>query len=348
MSEFQLALTRWQQSLTEQSLSPRTVEDYGYYLHALNRTVVNLLGPTTMVAAALTGWRTRETARILAGTTSPSRVRSYIAALRSFYAFALSTKLVATDPSVGLVSPASVETLPRPLSHREVDALFSQLTGVTAEAVQDRAIAYLCYLSVRNSEACALRTDYVGYDAGEQVLTVQFPAKGNRERLVVLNEDGSDALAEHLLVACYPHALAEVDALVAAAPDNADLARVRRDARLATVDQRLREDELTHAAPRPVFTQHGRPMTRRDVSRRWAEIRAVANLPRKIQPHALRHTFATELLEQGEDIRSVQELLGHSSLKTTAIYTKVTRGKRASAVRKLRTPTLTALVRPED
>lgn len=339
MPDFQHALTRWQAHLTDTlQLSARTVSDYGYYVRAMHRTLGNLLDDPATVRAALNAWRTQQAPLIKRKKTSASRVRAYIAALRSFFGYCLTTGLLPSDPTVDLVAPSTAETLPRPLGHRDVDALFSAIDTSTPEGRQDLAIAWLCYLSVRNSEACDLMTDYVLYIDAEDTLALQFPAKGQKERLVVLNETGADALAVHMLETLFPQGLIEVDQQIAAAPDDANLLEIRRRARLLILDKYLSDREALGLPSLPVFTINGRQINRRDVSRRWAQLRATGNLPKKVQPHALRHTFATELLEQGEDIRSLQELLGHASIKTTTIYTKVTRGKKASAVRKLRLP----------
>lgn len=346
MIDFQLALTRWQASLTEQSLSPRTVSDYGYYVRAIHRDVTPLLGPSATVRTALNNWRAQQTPLIKRKLTSSSRVRSYIAALRSFFAYCVKTHLVEADPTDDLVAPSSPETLPRPLSHSDVDAVFTQLAGPAPEQVQDVAIAWLCYLSVRNSEACGLTTSHITLDESAGMFALQFPAKGDKERLVLLNVPASEALATHLLTTVFPAGLAAVDVVVAAAPPGEDLLAVRRAARLELADLALREYELSGAPARPVFTMNGRQLTRRDISRRWVALRAEGKLSDKVQPHALRHTFATELLENGEDIRAVQELLGHSSIKTTAIYTKVTRGRKATAIAKLRTPQLATPMEP--
>lgn len=318
MPTFPYAFACWQQALIDASMSPRTITDYGYYVRAVQRDVCDLLGDPTTVAAALAKWRAEQNPLLKRKKTSASRVRAYIAALRSFFGYCVKHNLVTSDPASQLIAPASVETLPRPMSHRDVDALFAAFED-TPEGRQDRAIAWLCYLSVRNSEACGLTTAHVMYDAAEGVLALQFPAKGDKERLVLLNEEGSDALAVHMLTTLYGKSVPVGD-------------------RLTVLDDCLAAEEAASAEPRTIFHVNGRPMTRRDLSRRWARIRAAAKLSAKAQPHALRHTFATELLDSGEDIRSVQELMGHSSIKTTTIYTKVTRTRKASAVRKLRVP----------
>lgn len=326
MTLFDELVERWQRNLLDHNKSQRTVEDYAYYVAALHRNVCDLLDAPEAVATALAAWREAQTPLIKRKLTSASRVRAYIAALRSFYGFLVASGVYPANVATSLTAPASKETLPRPLQAKEVDALFAGIDDSTPEGLQDLAVTWLCYLSARNSEACALTTEEILYDATEETLVLQFTAKGDKEQLLVMNPVGAEVLARHLLTRLAPELVfsQEVEDL--------------RKARFVTVDRLLLEREQRGLPALPVFTINGRQMNRRDVSRRWALLRAKLGLPHKIQPHALRHTFATEMLENGEDLRSVQELLRHSSIKTTTIYTKVTRGKKGRAVRKLRIP----------
>lgn len=319
---FERTLNGWQETLREEGKSERTVEDYGYYVKAVNATVVPLLADSERVLRELKVWRSKQTPKITRGETSGSRVRSYIAALRSFFDYAHDAGVVAANPALELVTPSSKKTLPRPLQPAEVDQLFVGLLSGT-----EKALAWLYYLSLRNEEACDLETKHLVLDKQEQVLVLQFAGKGGKERVVPLNAQASNVLARHLLATHWS------DRIFSA--DNSEESQL---ARLKLVDDELRFLEA-EGRSLPVFlTSTGRRLNRRDVSRIWASIRKRCNLPSKIKPHALRHTFATEMLEQGEDIRTVQEMLGHESIKTTAIYTMVTRGKRNQAVQKLRVP----------
>lgn len=323
-SEFEKVFEGWQKELREtprpagRFYSTRTVEDYGFYVNAVNRDVVTLLADPAQVTTSLKTWRTKQNPLIHRGQTSGSRVRGIIAALRSFFAYAQRTGAATTNPALELLTPGSKKTLPRPLQPAEVDQLFVGLSGT-----MEKALAWLYYLSLRNDEACRLETKHMVLDQKEGVLVLQFSGKGDKECVVPLNPEASDALARHLLEQYWP-------AHLALAKDAAD--------RLQRLDgQFVRLEEADGSLP--VFrTETGRPLRRRDVSRIWSSVRKRVNLPAKFKPHALRHTFATEMLEQGEDIRTVQELMRHESIRTTAIYTQVTRGKRSQAVRKLRVP----------
>jgi site-specific recombinase XerD len=320
---FETLFGDWQINLEQEGYSRRTREDYGYYVSAINRDVTPLLGAPEYVQAELRIWRSKQQPLMKRKLTSASRVRSYIAALRSFFTYAQAVGAASSNPASDLISPGSKMTLPRPLSHSEIDSLFTGLDGL-----QEHALAWLYYMSLRNEEACSLETKHITFDHKESLLVLQFRGKGDKERIVPLNAEASDALAMLLIT---PDEEIEDKRLGGPLEE-------RRHRRLFWLDGRLMVME-ERGESRPVFTTStGRTLNRRDVSRIWSKLRKRAGLPAKMKPHSLRHTFATEMLEQGEDIRTVQELLGHTSIKTTAIYTHVTRGKRSQAVRKLRVP----------
>lgn len=317
-SSFEKAYNAWQEVLREERYSNRTVEDYGFYVTAMNRDVVPLLSDASHVFNQLKIWRSKQTPLINRGETSGSRVRGIIAALRSFFAYAQRAGAAKANPALELLTPSSKRTLPRPLQASEVDQLFTGLAGT-----KELALAWLYYLSLRNEEACRLETKHLSFDRKEGVLVLQFSGKGDKEGVVPLNVEASDALARHLLEEYWPARL---------------LSAADTTLRLQALDEELAKLEMLEQS-KPVFTMvNGRPLNRRDVSRMWSRLRERGSLPEKFKPHALRHTFATEMLEQGEDIRTVQEMMRHASINTTAIYTQVTRGKRSQAVQKLRVP----------
>lgn len=314
--DLRAALATWAERLVAQNRSPRTIADYRAYVTAVSRRVP-LLDPPDVVAPALAAWRQAEAARLAAQKTSASRIRAYIAALRSFYDAQIAAGRYPSNPARLLLVPSSKPTLPRPVGEHDMAALFGGLQTDPTVTTADRALAWLCYLSARASEACSLTTAHVQVE--DDRLVLQFLAKGSRDHIIVLNTEATDALVTHMLATLWPTQPVEPPG---------DLA-----ARLEAVRLALAGDP----AVRPIFAvgPTGRPMTRRDLSRRWTALRTRFGLSRRVQPHALRHTFATTLLEEGEDLRTVQELLGHRSIKTTTIYTQVTRRGKRRAVDKL-------------
>jgi integrase/recombinase XerC len=207
--------------------------------------------------------------------------------LRRFFRFARTRGILGTEPDVRVLEKVRSRRLPRALPE---DGLLRSLEGLAATGVapRDRAILELLYGSgLRVSEAAALRLR----DLDAYTRSVRVQGKGGRERIVPITESALEALEES-----------------------------------------FRERGVT-AGDGP----HGRLpvfVNRRGASLGVRQMRRVvsAHLPRSGErggssPHALRHSFATHLLDHGADLRAVQELLGHAQLATTAIYTHVTKSR---------------------
>ena len=211
-----------------------------------------------------------------------------MAALRRYFAWAVRTGLAAADPTVGLSSPGGDARLPRVLRNDELHQLLDDVGTRADGPVGDRddALLELLYGSgLRVSELCTLDVDAV--DLGRRRVTVW--GKGSRERAVPLSGPSTDTL-ERWLGGSRLEFLSGVTAV-----------------------------SVTDAAAL-FHNRAGRRISPRDV-RRVLDRRS----PVPTHPHALRHTFATHLLDGGADLRSVQELLGHADLGTTQVYTHVSR-----------------------
>jgi len=209
-----------------------------------------------------------------------------LSALRAFYAHALRRGLRRDDPTALLEPPKLPRSLPKALPEAQVEALLAAADTGTAEGLRDRAMLELMY-------ACGLRvSELVGLPATalnlrQGVLRVQ--GKGGRERLVPLGEEAQHWLGRYL-----------------------------DSARPALAGKR--------AVPALFVNAGGEAPTRQQF---WSLVKrhaAAAGIdPARISPHGLRHSFATHLLNHGADLRTLQMLLGHSSLSTTQIYTLVAR-----------------------
>ena len=217
--------------------------------------------------------------------SAASRKRK-LTALRSFYRYLMRVGAAAKNPAVDVMNPKLPQPLPRAVPEGEMAALVETPSAKTVLGLRDRAILELLYGGgLRVSELCGL--DLEDYDASAHEIRVW--GKGSKERVVP----------------------------------------VPGRARAAIVAYRLRRPELL-LRPQPKQTPEafflnfrgGRLTTRRVCSHvdRYARLCA---LTRHISPHALRHSFATHLLNAGADLRSIQELLGHASLSTTQRYTSV-------------------------
>ena len=218
-----------------------------------------------------------------------STVARKIATLRSFYKWLHRRGTIPTNPMLLIRTPKQMKRLPKAITVEQIDKLLSMPDDCDTLGARDRAILETLYSTgVRVSELVALnRTDL---HQAEQTLLIR--GKGKKERIVPL---GSHALAaiRHYLTLLEP------------------------DSRFAALRDRSPMDLTV-----PLFVNKtcGR-LSSRSVRRKLDKYLIAAGLDPSISPHTLRHSFATHLLENGADLRSVQELLGHQSLSTTQIYT---------------------------
>ncbi|MEL7061077.1 MAG: tyrosine recombinase XerC [Acidobacteriota bacterium] len=212
-----------------------------------------------------------------------------LAAVRSFFRWAVSEGLRADDPAATARAPKLETTLPRHLRPGETEALLETATRDDELEARDRSIVELLYAAgLRVGELAAL--DWSDVDLRARVLRVL--GKGGKERMVPFGREAAQALSDW----------------------RAEWRMVRERADVLGAD---RDED-------PIFLNaRGGRLTARSVRRILDRRGAAAGLPPGIHPHTLRHTFATHLLENGADLRAIQELLGHASLATTQKYTHV-------------------------
>jgi integrase/recombinase XerC/integrase/recombinase XerD len=206
-----------------------------------------------------------------------------LAAIRSFYGALLRAGQVSANPADLVASPKLDRKLPRVLSRDEMQSLLERIPTRTPLEMRDRAMLELAY-------SCGLRAEEViNLDTdspdfeGERL---RIEGKGGKTRLVPMGEPAQLALRGYL-----------------------------ERGRGALVDKGS-ENAL-------LVSKSGRRLHPSDVRRRLQRWVREASIAGGVSPHALRHSFATHLLEGGADLRSIQELLGHSSLSTTQVYTQV-------------------------
>lgn len=188
------------------------------------------------------------------------------------------------------MTPKLPATLPSALTDSQVQKLFSVIDTKDAAGIRDNAMLELFIASgARISELAHLNLS----DIDNHERTVRLYGKGSKERIVPL----------------YEKAIEAVDMYV-------------KSARVELLAMNAHKD--IYLTQHLFISNRGRPMDAAALRRRFERLCRLAGLPSNITPHTMRHTFATELLEGGADLRSVQELLGHSSLSTTQIYTHLT------------------------
>ena len=226
---------------------------------------------------------------------STATMNRRLSSVRDLYRWLVEEGVTTEDAAAAIVSPKRAKTLPRTLTEDEAERLLEACDGRDARDVRDRAFLELLYATgARISEVSKL--DVRDVDLNQE--QVRLEGKGSKTRIVPIYDLAAERVRSYVLEA---------------RPGLAAKGNTREEALfLSTRGNRMSADAL-----RTVF-----------------ERRAVAaGIDRRVTPHAMRHTFATELLSGGADLRSVQTLLGHADLSTTQIYTHLTIDRMKAAAR---------------
>jgi integrase/recombinase XerC/integrase/recombinase XerD len=231
--------------------------------------------------------RHRDVRRYAAGLSSagaaPATVARKLASIRGLYGYLVRTERAGQNPAELVSSPKRSEKLPKVLTTEQMRSLLERIPGHTPLELRDRAMLELAY-------SCGLRCeeivnlDTAAIDFDSEQLRVL--GKGSKERILPVGEPAQRALERYL--------------------------------------ERGRRGLATDPREAAMFlSKSGRRLSNSDVTRRLGLWTREAALAAGISPHALRHSFATHLLEGGADLRTIQELLGHASISTTQVYTRV-------------------------
>ena len=223
--------------------------------------------------------------------SAPSTIARQLAAIRSLHRFLVNEDRRGDDPTIDVEGVRTPAGIPKALSEKQVNALLAAVTGDDPIARRDRALLELLYgTGARISEVCDLSMGDIDFEGR----LVRLFGKGAKERIVPFGRAAADAL-DHWF----------------APGGRLDLApaqwRRRDDANAVFLN--TRGGRLTRQAAWAVVKKYGR--------------RAGLDSHHQLSPHVLRHSCATHLLDHGADLRVVQELLGHASISTTQVYTKV-------------------------
>ncbi|MGB9813845.1 MAG: site-specific tyrosine recombinase XerD [Thermovenabulum sp.] len=216
-----------------------------------------------------------------------SSILRSLAAIKSFYHFLLREKVIEEDPTYNLETPKLEKKLPRVLTVEEVEKLLSQPNDEDLWGFRDRTMLELLY-------ATGIRvSELVSLKVENVNLEMGYlkcMGKGSKERIIPIGSVAINYLNHYI--------------------------------------KEVREKLLKNKKSDYLFFNHqGKSLTRQGFWKIIKKYAKKANIKKEITPHTLRHSFATHLLENGADLRSVQEMLGHSDISTTQIYTHLTKTK---------------------
>lgn len=216
----------------------------------------------------------------------PRTISRYLSSIRAFYRFLVDEDIVCEDPTVNISSPKVTVQPPEYLTLEEIDLLLSIPEESTVLGLRDRTIIELMY-------SCGLRiSELVSLKISDLNLRegyILVYGKGRKERIVPFGTKAKDLLKRYC-----------------------------EWARVILLKKKLL-DEL-------FLSIRGEPMSRKGVWKLIKEYARRSGITKNIKPHILRHSFATHLIQNGADLRVVQELLGHADISTTQIYTHLDRG----------------------
>ena len=212
-------------------------------------------------------------------------VARHLAAVRSLYRWLAREGMVKQNPAALVSTPKLPKNLPRVPTMEEINTVLdTEMPDSAAFPERDRVIMELLYGSgLRNSELISINLEHISWSNG----TILIHGKGSKQRIVPLGESAAVAIRDYL-----PHR------------------------------QKLLS-EKKKSNPALLLNLRGTRLTTRSVGRIVKQIAVARGLPSDIHPHTLRHAFGTHLLEEGADLRAIQELLGHERLSTTQRYTQL-------------------------
>lgn len=224
-----------------------------------------------------------------------SSISRMISALRQFHKYLVQEKVIMQNPMDDLKLPKKKQGLPKSLSMAEVEQLLNAPDTKTVLGLRDRAILEVLYATgLRVTELVTLTLTELHLDLG----FIQTIGKGDKERIVPLGEEATFWIQEYLTTS------------------RPTLSRGRVN------------------SPYLFLNFHGKGFSRQGIWKNLKNLVRETGINKNVSPHMLRHSFATHILENGADLRIVQELLGHSDISTTQIYTHISKERMVESYRK--------------
>lgn len=220
------------------------------------------------------------------GGNSSRTLARHISSIRSFHQFILREKVSNTDPTVHLEMPQMDKTLPKILSIEEIEELIAAPNTGKPQGLRDRAMLEILYATGMRISEC------ISLNLADLHLTMGFVrcfGKGGKERIIPLGQSALTASENYL-----------------------------KEGRPKLIKPKNKTDAI-------FVNQRGKALTRQGVWKLMKEHARKAGIQNEIMPHTMRHSFATHMIENGADLRAVQEMLGHADISTTQIYTHVSK-----------------------
>jgi integrase/recombinase XerC len=213
-----------------------------------------------------------------------------LASLRTFFKYAYSQKIISSNPTEDLETPKLEKKIPITLTYEQIERIFSQPDTQTYLGFRDRTIMELFYSSgLRVSELVNLNRN----DFDFENLFIKLKGKGKKERIVPITKNAARWIKEYLN---HPARMLEIDG------------------------------HHPQIDPQAIFLNKlGTRLSPRSVDRNFDRYLTASDLAENATPHTIRHSIATHWLENGMDLKTIQVILGHSSLATTTIYTQVSK-----------------------
>lgn len=237
---------------------------------------------------------------------SANSIARRLAAIRMFHRFLSRERILKSDPTSLIDSPKLWKKIPETLSLNEVVALLGQPNIRDKQGIRDRAILETLYATgMRVSEAVNLKLSGVNLEIG----FLRCIGKGNKERVIPLGKKAIASIKRY-----------------AEASRRSFLNPVRNTKVLG------KENKISNGVKKKeseflFLNRSGNKISRQSLWKIIKKYAKDARIKKPIKPHTLRHSFATHLLERGADLRSVQEMLGHSDISTTQIYTHINKDR---------------------
>lgn len=251
---------------------------------------------------------TRYLQHLKAGGMQASTLARKLATLRGWFEWQKASQYIDSDPTEGIMNPKLARHLPQVMSTNEITAMVA-----AAANDRERLIIELLYgAGLRVSELITLRINDINLTSG----FVRCLGKGSKERIVPIGKPAIDAIKTYI---------ASDERLNPPVQDPSKKKVGRPPAKRLLVKSARSRRNTVESSPLLLADRKGKTLNRLVIWQTVKRLAEKARIKKELSPHSLRHSFATHLLENGADLRVVQELLGHSSIVTTQLYTHISR-----------------------